>query len=101
MGLNSYYYDGLQQKMRVGIINELECTLLLQYPMSLCQGPKDPVLPSLVSMLNGQKCYPGTYCISALKATKILKILYSKRGEGSLSLLILTFRQFILLEIHS
>ena len=25
MGLNSYYYDGLQPKMRAGIINEHEC----------------------------------------------------------------------------
>ena len=26
MGLNFYYYDGLQPKMRAGIINEHECT---------------------------------------------------------------------------
>ena len=25
MGLNSYYYDGLQPKMSAGIINEHEC----------------------------------------------------------------------------
>ena len=27
MGLNFYYYDGLQPKMRAGIINKHECTL--------------------------------------------------------------------------
>ena len=26
MGLNFYYYDGLQPKMSAGIINEHECT---------------------------------------------------------------------------
>ena len=26
MGLNFYYYDGLQPEMRAGIINEHECT---------------------------------------------------------------------------
>ena len=28
MGLNFYYYDGLQPKMSLGIINEHECTYL-------------------------------------------------------------------------
>ena len=27
MGLNFYYYDGLQPKMRAAIINEHECTI--------------------------------------------------------------------------
>ena len=27
MGLNFYYYDGLQPKMRAGIINEHECII--------------------------------------------------------------------------
>ena len=27
MGLNFYYYDGLQPKIRAGIINEHECML--------------------------------------------------------------------------
>ena len=31
MGLNFYYYDGLQQKIRTGIINEHECTYLIGY----------------------------------------------------------------------
>ena len=28
MGLNFYYYDGLQPEMRAGIINEHECTFI-------------------------------------------------------------------------
>jgi len=28
MGLNFYYYDGLQPKMRAAIINERECTTI-------------------------------------------------------------------------
>ena len=29
MGLNFYYYDGLQPKMRAAIINEHECSMIL------------------------------------------------------------------------
>ena len=32
MGLNFQYYDGLQSKIRAGIINEHECTYLFQIP---------------------------------------------------------------------
>ena len=32
MGLNFQYYDGLQPKIRAGIINEHECTYLFQIP---------------------------------------------------------------------
>ena len=31
MGLNFYYYDGLQPKMREGIINEHECIASQKY----------------------------------------------------------------------
>ena len=34
MGLNFYYYDGLQPKMRAGIINEHECTWRTSTPQS-------------------------------------------------------------------
>ena len=30
MGLNFYCYDGLQSKMRAGIINEYECTQIIK-----------------------------------------------------------------------
>ena len=31
MGLNFYHYDGLQPKMRAGIVNEHECTISASY----------------------------------------------------------------------
>ena len=59
MGLNFYYYDGLQQKMSAGIINEHECILFdfiffyflagsIVSCIGLCLSTLSPDVPTLI-----------------------------------------------------
>ena len=72
MGLNFYYYDGLQPKMRAGIINEHECSglkwmrkihlntqcppssVLAQKQCKNAQGRRNPIGPPKFSLIRNQ-----------------------------------------------
>ena len=56
MGLNFYYYDGLQPKIRAGIINEHECStrLVAQMKRRKCKSVRKIIKNGVVHRLRHQ-----------------------------------------------
>ena len=50
MGLNFQYYDGLQPKIRAGIINEHECIPIVCTISKVCTVPKVCIIPKVYTI---------------------------------------------------